>query len=106
MWERVWRRQVFVACFTRRERTLLYLRSKRFEESKTFQARGGLSAPGHCAGEVWEWQEVQEYFTKKTVSWSLGKSSYEELATTYEVIVIEGAGSAVEMNLLDRDIVN
>jgi len=32
------------------------------------------------------------------------KSSYEDLASTYEVIVIEGAGSAAEMNLRERDI--
>jgi len=40
------------------------------------------------------------------VLWDLVKSSYEELASTYEVMVIEGAGSAVAMNLRDRDIVN
>jgi len=57
-------------------------------------------------GKVWERQEAQEYFTKKAVLWDLVKSSYEELAKTYEVIVIEGAGSAAEMNLRDRDIVN
>lgn len=57
-------------------------------------------------GKVWERQEAQEYFKKKAVLWDLVKSSYEELATTYEVIVIEGAGSAAEMNLRDRDIVN
>ena len=34
------------------------------------------------------------------------ESSYEELVKTYEVIIIEGAGSAAEMNLRDRDIVN
>ncbi len=57
-------------------------------------------------GKVWERQEAQEYFNKKAVLWDLVKSSYEELAKTYEVIVIEGAGSAAEMNLRDRDIVN
>jgi len=57
-------------------------------------------------GKVWERQEAQEYFNKKAVLWDLVKSSYEELATTYEVIVIEGAGSVAEMNLRDRDIVN
>jgi adenosylcobyric acid synthase len=57
-------------------------------------------------GKVWERQEANEYFNNKAVLWDLVKSSYEELASTYEVIVIEGAGSAAEMNLRDRDIVN
>ena len=57
-------------------------------------------------GRVWDKQEAQEYFTNKTMLWDLVKASYEELAKRYEVIVIEGAGSAAEMNLRDRDIVN
>ena len=57
-------------------------------------------------GKVWERQEAQEYFKKKAVLWEKVKASYEKLAKTYEVIVIEGAGSAAEMNLRDRDIVN
>jgi adenosylcobyric acid synthase len=57
-------------------------------------------------GKVWEKQEAQEYFKNKAVLWGSVKSSYEELAKRHEVIVIEGAGSAAEMNLRDRDIVN
>jgi adenosylcobyric acid synthase len=57
-------------------------------------------------GKVWETQAAQEYFTNKAFVWNVVKSSYEELVKTYEVIVIEGAGSAAEMNLRDRDIVN
>ena len=57
-------------------------------------------------GKVWERQEAKDYFAKKAVLWELVKSSYEELAKSHEVIVIEGAGSAAEMNLRDRDIVN
>ncbi len=34
------------------------------------------------------------------------QESYERLAGCYDLIVIEGAGSAAEMNLRDRDIVN
>ena len=57
-------------------------------------------------GKVWEQHDAKGYFARKAVLWELVKSSYEELAKTYEVIVIEGAGSAAEMNLRDRDIVN
>ena len=34
------------------------------------------------------------------------QESYERLAAQYEVIVIEGAGSAAEVNLRDHDLVN
>ena len=57
-------------------------------------------------GKVWERQEASEYFHNKVMLWDVVKASYEELARIYEVIVIEGAGSAAEMNLRDRDIVN
>ncbi len=57
-------------------------------------------------GKVWERHEASEYFAQKSVLWKFVQSSYEELVKIYEVIVIEGAGSAAEMNLRDRDIVN
>ncbi len=57
-------------------------------------------------GKVWEQHDAKMYFERKAELWELVKSSYEELAQSYEVIVIEGAGSAAEMNLRDRDIVN
>ena len=57
-------------------------------------------------GKVWERQKAKEYFANKAVLWELVKSSYHALASTYEAIVIEGAGSAAEINLRDRDIVN
>ena len=57
-------------------------------------------------GKVWERQEGQQYFKNTSVLWDVVTASYEELAKTFEVIVIEGAGSAAEINLRDRDIVN
>lgn len=57
-------------------------------------------------GKVWEKRGAQEYFQNKAVLWDVVTASYEELAKRYDVIVIEGAGSAAEMNLRDRDIVN
>lgn len=57
-------------------------------------------------GKVWEQHDAKAYFGRKAELWEVVKSSYEELAKSYEVIVIEGAGSAAEMNLRDRDIVN
>ncbi len=57
-------------------------------------------------GKVWNTQEAKEYFRNKTALLKLVAESYERLAKIYEVMVIEGAGSAAEMNLRDRDIVN
>ncbi|GJL53357.1 MAG: hypothetical protein NPIRA02_04890 [Nitrospirales bacterium] len=57
-------------------------------------------------GNVWNTQEAKEYFAHKATLFEIVKASYDRLAQQYEVIVIEGAGSAAEMNLRDRDIVN
>ncbi len=57
-------------------------------------------------GKVWERQDAQEYFNHRTVLWEVVKSSYDQLAEMHDVVVIEGAGSAAEMNLRDRDLVN
>ena len=57
-------------------------------------------------GKVWRSQEARDYFEGKSRLFEFVKESYDRLAKQYEVIVIEGAGSAAEMNLRDRDIVN
>ncbi|PJA78006.1 MAG: cobyric acid synthase, partial [Nitrospirae bacterium CG_4_9_14_3_um_filter_51_5] len=57
-------------------------------------------------GKVWRRQEAREYFERKSTLLTFVKESYDRLAKQYEVMVIEGAGSAAEMNLRDRDIVN
>ncbi|MDH5775797.1 MAG: cobyric acid synthase, partial [Nitrospirota bacterium] len=57
-------------------------------------------------GKVWRSQEAKEYFSGKSQLKEFVKESYERLAEQYDVMVIEGAGSAAEMNLRGRDIVN
>jgi adenosylcobyric acid synthase len=57
-------------------------------------------------GKVWRSQNARDYFGRKSQLFEFVKGSYERLSQKYEVIVIEGAGSAAEMNLRDRDIVN
>ncbi len=57
-------------------------------------------------GRVWksagagEYQEHFDYLLERVLA------AYERLAREYEYIVIEGAGSIVEMNLRERDLVN
>lgn len=59
-------------------------------------------------GKVFATLDARAYFTRGRDSQLLRavQESYERLAAEYEVIVIEGAGSAAEVNLRDRDLVN
>ncbi len=57
-------------------------------------------------GKVWNTQDAHEYFQKKSGLMKVVEESFRRLAELYEIVVIEGAGSAAEMNLRDRDIVN
>ncbi len=57
-------------------------------------------------GKVWGSREAGSYFDCQTELARYVRESYERLAAQYELIVIEGAGSAAEINLRDRDIVN
>jgi adenosylcobyric acid synthase len=57
-------------------------------------------------GKIWPGQQAREYFHYRDELFEHVKTSYERLAKQFEVIMIEGAGSAAELNLRDRDIVN
>ncbi|MBS0172145.1 MAG: cobyric acid synthase [Nitrospira sp.] len=59
-------------------------------------------------GRVFSTLDAQAYFMRGRNSelFRAVQHSYERLATQYDVIVIEGAGSAAEVNLRDRDLVN
>jgi adenosylcobyric acid synthase len=47
-----------------------------------------------------------DYYNLKPEMSVAARAAYQRLAARYEVIVLEGAGSPVEMNLKDRDLVN
>ena len=49
---------------------------------------------------------VNEYERYRTEAWPEIVSSYKNLAQNFDLIVIEGAGGAAEINLRHRDIVN
>ena len=57
-------------------------------------------------GKVWGSRDAGDYFDAKPDLFDFVRQSYERLAAQYELILIEGAGSAAEVNLRDRDIVN
>jgi len=57
-------------------------------------------------GKVWGTQDAKGYFGCKRELFHAVQESYARLAAQYDVLVIEGAGSAAELNLRDRDLVN
>lgn len=57
-------------------------------------------------GTVWGKSEARGYFQQHAQLAGYVRESYERLADQYDLIVIEGAGSAAEMNLKDRDLAN
>ncbi len=57
-------------------------------------------------GKVYEALDARAYFERKETLFNIVRECYARLATEYECIVIEGAGSAAEINLRDRDLVN
>jgi adenosylcobyric acid synthase len=50
--------------------------------------------------------DARDYHEYKQIAWRAVQESYQRLASEYEVIVVEGAGSPAEINLRDRDIAN
>ena len=57
-------------------------------------------------GEVAGNMRAVDYFRKKKEYLPLIRAAYERLAETYDILVIEGAGSPAEINLKQDDIVN
>ena len=57
-------------------------------------------------GKVYEALDALAYFERKETLINIVRDCYSRLASEYECVVIEGAGSAAEINLRDRDMVN
>jgi adenosylcobyric acid synthase len=57
-------------------------------------------------GKVYEALDALAYFERKETLFNIVRDCYARLADEYECIVVEGAGSAAEINLRDRDMVN
>ena len=57
-------------------------------------------------GKVYKTLKPQEYYQERDKLWEYVKTSLEYLFQKYDLLVIEGAGSPAEINLLDVDIVN
>ncbi len=57
-------------------------------------------------GEVMGNMRAMDYFRRKREYIPIIKNAYEKLASQYDIVVIEGAGSPAEINLKTDDIVN
>jgi adenosylcobyric acid synthase len=57
-------------------------------------------------GRVWRTLSAREYYAHAGELRAKVIEAYEELASRFDVIVIEGAGSVTELNLRDHDLVN
>lgn len=57
-------------------------------------------------GRVWKTVSAREYYAHADELRGKVLDAYEDLASRFDVIVIEGAGSVSELNLRDHDLVN
>lgn len=57
-------------------------------------------------GRVWETMPARNYYQRKQALWEYVTTAFDALRETYNLIIIEGAGSPVELNLKQGDIVN
>ena len=57
-------------------------------------------------GKVWQTIDAREYYHHAPFLRQEALKAYEALASSFDIIVIEGAGSVAEINLWDRDFTN
>jgi adenosylcobyric acid synthase len=57
-------------------------------------------------GRRWQTLEAGSYYRRKEELWPIVAAALDRLRTAYELVIIEGAGSPVELNLKSFDIVN
>jgi adenosylcobyric acid synthase len=58
------------------------------------------------AGRVWATLSSADYYRRCAELWGAVEKAYRRLAGTHELLVIEGAGSPAEPNLMDVDLTN
>jgi adenosylcobyric acid synthase len=57
-------------------------------------------------GRPWQTMEARAYFRDKNLLWPIVTAALDRLRAAYDLVIIEGAGSPVELNLRASDIVN
>jgi adenosylcobyric acid synthase len=57
-------------------------------------------------GRPWHTLEAKSYYEKKAILWEQVTTALDRLCAAHDLVIIEGAGSAAEINLKRGDIVN
>ncbi|GAA5527976.1 cobyric acid synthase [Herpetosiphon gulosus] len=57
-------------------------------------------------GRPWQTLEAIDYWQRKHMLWEIVTSNLDSLRQTYDLVIAEGAGSPVELNLKTHDITN
>ncbi|MBN1304350.1 MAG: cobyric acid synthase [Anaerolineales bacterium] len=57
-------------------------------------------------GQPWKRLTARAYYPEKDVLWQAAVGALDRLREKYELVIVEGAGSAAELNLREGDIVN
>jgi adenosylcobyric acid synthase len=70
------------------------------------KASGDMGSQVIIHGKALRHMKAQEYYSFRATAWEAVTESYDRLSRSYDVIVLEGAGSPAEINLMDVDIVN
>jgi len=70
------------------------------------KASGEMGSQVIIQGKIHASMKAQEYYAFKQTAWESVKESFDRLSKRFELIVLEGAGSPAEINLMDVDIVN
>jgi adenosylcobyric acid synthase len=68
--------------------------------------RGGRGIQVVLHGRVFATMSANQYDEPKAFFLEQSLNSFHRLASRFEVIILEGAGSTMEVNLSDRDMVN
>ncbi len=70
------------------------------------KASGEMGSQVVIQGRVHSTMKARQYYAFRKEAWEAVRKSYARLSRRYDMIVLEGAGSPAEINLMDVDIVN
>lgn len=70
------------------------------------KASGDMGSQVIIHGRPLRHMKAQEYYSFRETAWTAVRESYRRLSKNHDLIVMEGAGSPAEINLMDVDIVN